>query len=92
MIEKIIEIILAPLSWLWRRHERAVLCPGGDRIVMVVVTPLTPKGSVLRCHYMGDWYGLVYPDDWSELHIEDVPVSRDQKLARAVIFDGLPEE
>jgi len=29
MINKIIELFLTPIAWLWRRHERAHLCPGG---------------------------------------------------------------
>lgn len=90
MIQKMIEFLLAPLGW--RRHERAVLCPAGDQLVMILVTKWAPAGPVLKCHYQGEWYGLINPVERSRLsEPSDVPVVEDASLAREIMLEGLED-
>lgn len=92
--ERILEWLITPFGWLWRWHERAVLCDTGDKISMIIVTVLAQPGSIFKCDYRGKWYGLIHPDDWAKLKealpeqpIENLPASPLSLNDVPVVFD-----
>ena len=105
LIRSILEILLIPFGWLWRRHERRVLCHGGDTISLIVISTFVLPGSVLKCRYENQCFALVTPADWKKLKetmpeksentpfspfsLTDIPFVEDDELAQRVLVGSI---